>query len=39
MWDNRCAVHYAIPDYDRAEMRRLFRCELLEPVSGRPYGV
>jgi taurine dioxygenase len=37
MWDNRCSMHYAVPDYDRGQMRRLIRCNLLPPKSGRLY--
>lgn len=34
MWDNRCAMHRAVADYDRSELRRLQRCSLLAPKSG-----
>jgi taurine dioxygenase len=34
MWDNRCAMHYAIPDYDLRQLRRMFRCSLLSPKTG-----
>jgi taurine dioxygenase len=35
MWDNRCTMHYAVQDYDRSHLRRLQRCTLVAPVSGR----
>ena len=31
MWDNRCAIHYPVPDYD--ELRQMQRCSILEPVA------
>jgi taurine dioxygenase len=37
MWDNRCALHYAVPDYDRRQLRQMLRCSLLPPKSGRVY--
>jgi taurine dioxygenase len=35
MWDNRCALHYAVPDFDRSQMRWMQRCTLLGPETGR----
>jgi taurine dioxygenase len=35
MWDNRCALHYAVLDYDPGQLRRLLRCSLLGPKTGR----
>jgi taurine dioxygenase len=37
MWDNRCAMHYAVPDYDLSQTRRMQRCSLLAPKSGYLY--
>jgi taurine dioxygenase len=37
MWDNRCAMHYAIRDFDHTQMRRMIRCSLLPPRSGYVY--
>ena len=34
MWDNRCALHYAVPDYDRSQLRWMQRCTLLGPQTG-----
>jgi len=34
MWDNRCALHYAIPDYEPTCVRLLQRCSLLGERSG-----
>jgi taurine dioxygenase len=38
IWDNRCALHYAVPDFDRSELRKMQRCSLLAPKSGAPPG-
>ena len=35
MWDNRCSMHYAVWDYDQRHLRRLQRCSLLAPETGR----
>ena len=35
MWDNRCGIHQAIQDFDHSQMRRMIRCALLAPESGR----
>ena len=37
MWDNRCTMHYAVADYDRSQLRRMFRCALRGPVTGEFY--
>ena len=37
MWDNRCAMHYAVMDYDQGDSRSMQRCMLLPPESGRLY--
>ena len=34
LWDNRCTMHYAVPDYEPGEWRKLQRCTLLAPRSG-----
>jgi taurine dioxygenase len=34
MWDNRCAMHMALQDYDRGQLRSMIRCELMGPKSG-----
>jgi taurine dioxygenase len=38
LWDNRCAMHRAVADYDRRELRRMIRCNLLPPKSGYVYS-
>jgi taurine dioxygenase len=35
MWDNRCTMHRAIPDFDLSQMRQMIRCALIAPKSGR----
>jgi taurine dioxygenase len=35
LWDNRCALHHAVADYDPAQPRRMLRCATLAPASGR----
>lgn len=35
LWDNRCAMHIALADYDLAETRRMYRTTLLGVPSGR----
>ena len=37
IWDNRCAMHLALRDYDLTQHRRMFRCSLLAPKSGYIY--
>ncbi len=34
IWDNRCAIHLALDDYDHGETRRLYRTTVLGPTSG-----
>jgi taurine dioxygenase len=34
VWDNRCAMHYAVSDYDQQQTRRMMRCSLLGPSTG-----
>ena len=38
MWDNRCALHYAIRDYDMKQVRLMQRCSLLGDKVGHPVG-
>jgi taurine dioxygenase len=35
MWDNRCALHIALRDYDTRQKRLLIRTTLVGPKSGR----
>jgi taurine dioxygenase len=35
LWDNRCALHYAVQDYERAQLRQMLRISLVGPESGR----
>jgi taurine dioxygenase len=35
MWDNRCAMHIALSDYDLTATRRMYRTTLLGTPSGR----
>jgi taurine dioxygenase len=35
MWDNRSAMHIAIQDYDQKQVRRMLRCTILGPATGR----
>ena len=37
VWDNRCAMHYAVADYDPSQLRRMLRCSLVGPTMGHPY--
>jgi taurine dioxygenase len=38
-WDNRGALHLAVQDYDdRHQMRRMIRCAVLGPTTGRLYS-
>jgi taurine dioxygenase len=37
MWDNRCALHYAVQDYDRSQLRRTLRTSLIGPKTGEVY--
>ena len=34
IWDNRCALHYAVGDFDRGQLRQMQRCSLLGPQKG-----
>ena len=37
MWDNRCALHYAVQDYDRStQFRRMLRCSLVDREARSP---
>ena len=27
-WDNRCALHVAVQDFDRTQLRRMIRCSI-----------
>ena len=38
IWDNRCAMHLAIQDYDQSELRHMMRASLLGPRIGRVYA-
>jgi taurine dioxygenase len=38
MWDNRCAIHIAVQDFDQTQIRRMLRCTLLGPKSGYVYA-
>lgn len=35
MWDNRCTIHIALPDYDRSQARHMYRCSIAGTPSGR----
>ena len=35
LWDNRCAMHIALADYDTSQPRRMYRTTLLGQTSGR----
>ena len=37
-WDNRCAIHYAVQDYDQSQLRRTLRCSLVGPKTGELYS-
>ena len=37
-WDNRCAIHFAVQDYDRSQLRRTLRCSLVGPKTGTLYA-
>jgi taurine dioxygenase len=34
LWDNRCALHYAVQNYDQAQLRRMLRSSLVGQRSG-----
>jgi taurine dioxygenase len=39
IWDNRCAMHMALPDYEyKTELRRMLRCSTLGPKTGHLYS-
>ena len=35
IWDNRCALHFAIQDYDHTQLRSTLRCSITGPKTGR----
>ena len=35
MWDNRCTLHVALPDFDQARIRHMTRTSLVGEVTGR----
>jgi taurine dioxygenase len=35
MWDNRCTMHVALPDFDQTQIRHMLRCSLVGEKSGR----
>ena len=35
MWDNRCTMHIAVPNYDRSKIRYMLRTALLGEETGR----
>ena len=35
MWDNRCTLHVALPDFDQTKTRHMTRTSLLGEVTGR----
>lgn len=37
IWDNRCSLHYAVPDYDATDDRIMIRCSVGGEESGRLY--
>ena len=38
MWDNRCTLHVALPDFDQTRIRHMTRTSLLGEVTGRVIG-
>lgn len=36
MWDNRCAMHLALADFDPTQIRTMLRTSVVGPVTGRP---
>ncbi|CFO74567.1 taurine dioxygenase [Bordetella pertussis] len=34
MWDNRCTLHIALPDFDQSKPRHMMRCSMLGEPSG-----
>jgi taurine dioxygenase len=37
MWDNRCTIHIAVPNYDKTKIRYMLRTSLLGEETGRYY--
>ena len=37
MWDNRCLLHMALPDFDQTKIRHMTRTSILGEVSGHVY--
>ena len=37
MWDNRCTIHIAVPNYDKTKIRYMLRTSLLGAETGRYY--
>lgn len=37
MWDNRCLLHVALPDFDQTKIRHMTRTSILGELSGRLY--
>ena len=37
VWDNRASMHYAVPDFDRSQLRQMLRCSLVGPRIGEVY--
>ena len=35
MWDNRCTLHMALPDFDQTKARHMTRTSLVGEVTGR----
>jgi hypothetical protein len=35
MWDNRCTMHVALPDFDQTQMRHMLRCSIAGEATGR----
>jgi taurine dioxygenase len=35
MWDNRCTMHLALPDFDQTQTRHMLRCSLIGEATGR----
>jgi taurine dioxygenase len=38
MWDNRCTMHVALPDFDHREIRHMMRCSVIGETVGRLAG-
>jgi taurine dioxygenase len=34
MWDNRCLMHLALPDFDQTRTRHMIRTSILGELSG-----